>query len=86
MWHQDAALEGPLLSSKNAAINFGGATAAGQEWVNWRDTQGQSGEEPPEEVKEWFEGVDEFVVLPQGSPEYIELGRSCSTGSSIRST
>ena len=36
---------------------------------------GRIGEEPPEEVKEWFEGMDEFVVLPQGSPEYIELGQ-----------
>ena len=75
VWHLDAALEGPLLASKNGSLNFGGGTGPGVEWINWRDTQGQSGEEPPEEVKEWFEGTDKFVVLPQGSPEYIELGQ-----------
>lgn len=75
VWHLDAALEGPLLASKNGSLNFGGGIGAGVEWINWRDTQGQSGEEPPEEVKEWFEGTDKFVVLPQGSPEYIELGQ-----------
>ena len=75
VWHLDAALEGPLLASKNGSINFAGGIGAGVEWIKWRDTQGQSGEEPPEEVKEWFEGTDKFVVLPQGSPEYIELGQ-----------
>ena len=75
VWHLDAALEGPLLASKNKSLNFGSTTGPGKEWIKWRDTQGQSGEEPPEEVKEWFEGTDKFVVLPQGSPEYIELGQ-----------
>ena len=75
VWLLAGILEGPLLSEKNLYLNFGGPTNAGVEWVNWRDTQGQSGEEPPEEVKEWFQGMDEFVVLPQGTPEYIELGQ-----------
>ena len=68
-------MEGPLLAGKNTTLNFGASTGAGYEWVNWWDTQGQSGEEPPEKVKWWFEGLDEFVTLPQGSPKYIELGQ-----------
>ena len=75
VWHQDAGLEGPLLASKNKTLNFGSTASLGQEWFNWWDSQGQSGEEPPEEVKWWFEGLDEFVSLEQGSPAYIARGQ-----------
>ena len=75
VWHQAESLEGPLLSSKNDTLNFGSSSAAGPEWFNWWGSQGQSGEEPPEEVKWWFEGLDEFFGLEKGSPAYIALGQ-----------
>jgi peptide/nickel transport system substrate-binding protein len=42
----------------------------GQLWSDWYTSQGESGEEPPEEVKQLFETHGDFMSATLGSPEY----------------
>ena len=75
VWHMGGVLEGRILAGRNLTLNFGADTAVGQQWFNWWQSQEQSGEEPPEEVKWWFEGLDELFSLEQGSPAYVARGQ-----------
>ncbi len=44
-------------------------------WEEWRDTNGESGIEPPDDVKRLYELVDEFVKYPLGSEESNRIGK-----------
>lgn len=44
-------------------------------WQTWFNTGGQSGEEPPQAVKELYALCDEFIVADPDSERYKELGR-----------
>lgn len=44
-------------------------------WDLWRVTNGEEGEEPPENVKRYYGWLREIAIRPQGSLEYIELGQ-----------
>ena len=48
-------------------------------WVDWRNSGGELGEEPPQEVKRGFQLLDEWQRTLPGSDEYMELGREFLT-------
>jgi peptide/nickel transport system substrate-binding protein len=47
----------------------------GGPWRVWVDTDGESGEEPPEDVLLLFELVPQWKSAEKGSDEYIETGQ-----------
>jgi peptide/nickel transport system substrate-binding protein len=47
----------------------------GLPWWNWYNTGGESGEEPPAEVKRLFDLADEFQTTLTGSEDYMRIGR-----------
>jgi len=48
-------------------------------WRKWYDTGGESGEEPPEEVKRLFKVAEEFQTTLPGTEEYMKLGKEILT-------
>jgi len=44
-------------------------------WMDWKTSDGKSGEEPPSWVKRLWEIADEFKTVVPGSERYIELGK-----------
>ncbi|MEM7535432.1 MAG: ABC transporter substrate-binding protein [Chloroflexota bacterium] len=51
-----------------------GARSSGVLWQDWFNSDGEEGEEPPAEIIELWEMGEEFLALPYGSAEQIELG------------
>ncbi len=48
-------------------------------WAEWFNTKGQSGMEPPENIKKLRADIDKAVTLKQGSEEYLALGKQILT-------
>ena len=48
-------------------------------WAEWFKSNGEKGEEPPAEIIELREKEIRFCGLPQGSEEYLELGKEIMT-------
>jgi len=44
-------------------------------WLDWRTSDGKSGEEPPDWVKRLWEIADEWITLVPGADRYMELGK-----------
>lgn len=49
--------------------------AYGKDWDVWWRTEGEQGEEPPYDVKQFYGWIDEWRTLPYQSSEYIELAQ-----------
>ena len=47
----------------------------GTPWMDWKTSEGKSGEEPPSWVKRLWEIADEFKTTVPGSERYMELGK-----------
>jgi len=47
----------------------------GVPWMDWKTSDGKSGEEPPSWVKRLWEIADEFKTVVPGSERYMELGK-----------
>jgi len=47
----------------------------GVPWMDWKNSDGKSGEEPPSWVKRLWEIADEFGTVTPGSERYMELGK-----------
>jgi len=47
----------------------------GTPWMDWKTSEGKSGEEPPAWVKRLWEIADEFKTTVPGSERYMELGK-----------
>ncbi|MGB7877016.1 MAG: ABC transporter substrate-binding protein [Anaerolineales bacterium] len=47
----------------------------GISWMEWHESDGTKGEEPPEDVKRLWELTAEFKTLLPGTPEYIQAGQ-----------
>lgn len=47
----------------------------GTPWMDWKTSDGKSGEEPPSWVKRLWEIADEFKTTVPGSERYMELGK-----------
>jgi len=75
VWHADNMLEGALLASKSNQLNFDAEISVGRKWYQWWTTNGEAGEEPPEDVKQWFSGLDKLFTLAPGTSEYIKLAQ-----------
>jgi len=48
----------------------------GISWMEWYESDGATGEEPPEDVKKLWELTAEFKTLLPGTPEYVEVGQA----------
>ncbi len=48
-------------------------------WAEWFNTKGQSGMEPPENIKKLRADIDKAVTMKQGSEEYLALGKQILT-------
>ena len=44
-------------------------------WMDWKNSNGASGEEPPAWVKNLWKITDEWVTVEPGSAKYLELGK-----------
>lgn len=53
---------------------FWGSRASAHLWDDWFDTNGEDGEEPPDEIKELDALADELLAHPFGSEGYLESG------------
>lgn len=47
----------------------------GVPWMDWKSSDGKSGEEPPSWVKRLWKLADEFKTVIPGSERYIEIGK-----------
>ncbi|MBA7537433.1 Periplasmic alpha-galactoside-binding protein [subsurface metagenome] len=47
----------------------------GVPWMDWKSSEGKSGEEPPSWVKRLWQLADEFKTVIPGSERYIEIGK-----------
>jgi len=70
MWGSDRTMEGPLHARSDLANEVGICPM----WWKWWQTGGKAGEEPPEDVKQFFRWffVDWKECAP-GTPRYMEL-------------
>lgn len=50
-----------------------GETSFAYDWGTWLKSDGESGEEPPEDIKEQYSRILEWGTTLPGSPEYMEL-------------
>lgn len=48
----------------------------GISWKEWYESDGATGEEPPEDVKKLWELTEKFKTLLPGTPEYVEVGQA----------
>ncbi|MCK4419626.1 hypothetical protein KAV79_07445, partial [Candidatus Aerophobetes bacterium] len=58
-------IDGPLTTSEHEWDTF---------WREWWDTKGQAGEEPPEEIKQFYKWEEQWSKTVLGTEEYRELG------------
>jgi peptide/nickel transport system substrate-binding protein len=47
----------------------------GVPWMDWRNSGGSEGEEPPQWVKDLWKIADEWPTLVPGTPRYMDLGK-----------
>ena len=52
-----------------------GARASGHLWCEWLQSDGEEGEEPPQEIIELWELGEQFLDAPYGSEEWLALGK-----------
>jgi len=55
------------------------APRSGITWKMWYNTDGKTGEEPPEVIKKLFKLCDEFQTTVTGTEEYMRLGKEILT-------
>ncbi len=71
-------LEAPLYSNPLGFVPpFGDAALenlCGNPWVEWHTTNGASGIEPPDDIKQLWDLTDQWKSSLPGSPEYLSLG------------
>lgn len=72
-----AVYEADILSNPQQFVPPYGAgwPRMGLPWMDWKNSNGASGEEPPAWVKRLWEIADEWITLIPGSARYLELGR-----------
>jgi len=58
-----------------ADMTLGSVQRAGQLWDDWRTTQGQQGEEPPDWIKQAISLAGQIMSALPGSPEYAQLNQ-----------
>ncbi|MCY4538958.1 MAG: ABC transporter substrate-binding protein [Chloroflexi bacterium] len=52
-----------------------GARASGHLWRQWLQSDGEEGEEPPQEIKDLWAAGEAFLEAAYGSDEWLELGK-----------
>ena len=52
-----------------------GARASGHLWRQWMQSDGEDGEEPPQEIKDLWAAGEAFLEASYGSDEWLELGK-----------
>lgn len=52
-----------------------GARASGHLWREWLQSDGEEGEEPPQEIQDLWNLGEEFLDAPYGSAEWLALGK-----------
>ena len=52
-----------------------GARASGHLWRQWLQSDGEDGEEPPQEIKDLWAAGEAFLEARYGSDEWLELGK-----------
>ena len=72
-------LEAPLYSNPFRLFPpFGDAALEplfGSPWVEWHNSDGAQGTEPPDDIKDLWDLTDQWKSSLQGSDEYIKLGQ-----------
>ncbi len=80
-WTYDFSTEiGMYLSPSRLYPPWGSVDfSIGIPWTTWNDTNGEEGEEPPEDVKRLFELVEKWKTTIPGTKEYVEIGKELMT-------
>jgi len=55
------------------------ARASGHLWRDWFDSDGEEGEEPPDDIKRQWELADQYLAAPYGSQEQFDIGKELYT-------
>ncbi len=72
-WTNDENFEGIILTSPLTYFILGYNPAPAVKWFQYWTTKGKSGEEPPEDVKLYYNRIDEWLTTAPGTPRYTEL-------------
>lgn len=78
-WHVDRVLERPAYAySYTGKLGPGGGSAIQYafEWQNWLNSNGQTGVEPPEDVKLLRQLYIDWTKTEMGSPEYMAAAKA----------
>ncbi len=75
-WKNDGTTGPALIASSDRFWPFQGGLVrmTGSEWMDWFDTEGAQGTEPPDWAKQLKEKAGEWSLLEPGTPEWSELG------------
>jgi peptide/nickel transport system substrate-binding protein len=75
-WKNDGTSGPALIAESNHFWPFSGSLVrtTGTEWMNWWDTNGEQGSEPPDWAKQLKEKASEWSLYLPGSDEWMKLG------------
>lgn len=74
-WGYDSTDIGDLSTGLSLQRPSWGSLDAGHPWEDWLVSDGENGEEPPEEIKELWELSEGFLSAPYGSEEQLAIGK-----------
>jgi peptide/nickel transport system substrate-binding protein len=79
IWHLDNVAEGAMHANPERFRPPYGGGAVAYPWWTWYTSGGESGEEPPELIKDLYDKLDEWQQLLPGTQRYEELGKEILT-------
>ena len=75
-WGTDMLDIGEVANSLANMRPHWGARASGHLWRQWLQSDGENGEEPPQEIKDLWAAGEAFLEARYGSDEWLELGKA----------
>lgn len=80
-WTFDGASEFSMRADDGGRLRpcWGEPIDAAPLWQAWFDSNGESGEEPPDVVKKTYKACDEFKTAVPGTERYMKLGKEILT-------
>jgi peptide/nickel transport system substrate-binding protein len=75
VWGNDHCFEPAILEDPSIQLCPSWGALTGIPWEEWYKSGGESGEEPPDDVKRLFELQEELPTTMPGSDEYLAIGK-----------
>ena len=74
-WGLDIVDIGEFSGAINNIRPHWGARAGSKEWIDWLNSGGERGSEPPSDIKELWDLSQLWLQQPYGSESYLEIGK-----------